>query len=114
MEDAPPAVHALLSELCYVCWLLGRGNLATARSHVAEARRKAEDIGCLLRQWQREELRRKASILRRRSRQLRLHARDVQERSELLRAQAALLRHGPASPGAIPAQKPFRSERRLA
>src|SRR5262249_749132 len=76
-EGAPPPAHALLSELCYVCWLLGRGNLATARHHVAEAQRKAKEIGRLLRGWQRQETRRNASILRRRALQLRLQSRDL-------------------------------------
>ena len=114
MEEAPPSVHVLLSELCYVCWLLGRGNLAMARHHVAEAQRKAEQIGRLLQRWQREEIRRDASILRRQSRQLRLQSRDLRERSDFLLAQSSLLRRGPASPEAPPAQKPSRSERRLA
>lgn len=115
MEDAPPAVHALLSELCYVCWLLGRGNPAMARHHVGEARQKAEEIGLLLRQWQREEIRRSSSILRHRSWQLQQRARDLRERSELLIAQSAiLLKHSPLRPKATSAQKPSRSARRLA
>ncbi|HEY4587574.1 MAG TPA: hypothetical protein VII86_00010 [Thermoanaerobaculia bacterium] len=114
MEEAPPSVHALLSELCYVCWLLGRGNLAMARHHVAEAQRKADNISRLLRRWQREEIRRDASILRRQSRQLQLRSRDLRERSDLLLAQSSLLRRGPASPEAISAQTSPRSKRRLA
>jgi hypothetical protein len=114
MEEAPPSVHALLSELCYVCWLLGRGDLATARHHAAEAQRKAKEIGRLLRRWQREEIRRDASILRRQSRQLQLRSRDLRERSDLLLAQSSLLRRDPASPEAISAQTSPRSKRRLA
>ena len=114
MEEAPPSVHALLSELCYVCWLLGRGNLAMARHHVAEAQRKAEEIGCLLRRWQREETRRDASILRRQSRQLRLQSRDLQERSDLLLVQSATLRHRLVSPWAAPTQEAPDSELVLA
>jgi hypothetical protein len=97
MEDAPPAVHALLSELCYVCWLLGRGELAPARHHVAEAHRKAREISLLMRGWRRQEIRREASVLRHRSQQLRMEARDAREQSELLRALSALIRqHGSA------------------
>lgn len=115
MEDAPPAVHALLSELCYVCWLLGHGNLATARHHVAEARQKAEKIGHLLRHWQREEIRRDASILRRQALQLRLQARDLTERSELLIAQSTLLlQRRSACLKAAPAEKAPDSELALA
>jgi hypothetical protein len=110
MEDAPPPIHSLLSELCYVCWLLGRGDLATARHHMAEAQRKAREIGGLLRQWRREEIRRDASYVRRRSRQLQLKARDLQERSELLIAQSAVLRRRPARAGAVPAQEALDSE----
>lgn len=106
MEDAPPAVHALLSELCYVCWLLGRGELAPARHHVAEAQGKAKEISRLLRGWQRQEARRDASTLRRRSMQLRLQTRDLRERSELLIAQSALfLQRHSASRKATPTEK---------
>ena len=114
MEEAPPSVHALLSELCYVCWLLGRGDLATARHHAAEAQRKAKEIGRLLRRWQREEIRRDASILRRQSRQLRLQSRDLQERSDLLLVQSATLRHRLVSPWAAPTQEAPDSELVLA
>lgn len=115
MEEAPPAVHALLSELCYVCWLLGRGDLAPARHHVAEAQRKAEDIGRRIRQWRREEACRHALQVRRRSVQLQRKAQYLQERSDLLLAQSALLRRqAPASPEAIPARKSPHSRRRLA
>jgi hypothetical protein len=61
MDDAPYPVHVLLSELCYVCWLLGRGDLATARQHLAKAQKKAQDIGHWLRRWRRAEVCRKAS-----------------------------------------------------
>jgi hypothetical protein len=112
MEDAPPPIHSLISELCYVCWLLGRGELATARHHVAEAQRKAEEIGWLIQGWQCEEARRGASNLRRRSWQLQRRARDLRERSELLLAQSAALRQRrPASPGAVSAQEALDSER---
>jgi hypothetical protein len=106
MEDAPPAVHALLSELCYVCWLLGRGELATARHHTAEAQRKAKEISRLLRGWRRQEIRREASILRHRSWQLQQRTKDLQERSELLIAQSATLRRRrAASSEAAPTQE---------
>src|SRR3982751_328357 len=110
MEEAPPAVHALLSELCYVCWLLGRGDLATARRHVAEAQRKAKEISRLLQGWQRQEIRREASLLRHQSQQLRMRTRDARERSKLLVAQSTLLRRRPASPGETPAQEALDSE----
>ena len=92
MEDAPPPVHSLISELCYVCWLLGRGEIATARRHVAKAQRKAEEIVRQLRQGRRAEVRRDAHYLRQRSWQLQQRAKDLLERSELLVAQSALLR----------------------
>ena len=114
MEEAPPAVHALLSELCYVCWLLGRGNPAMARHHVAEAQRKAEEISRLLQGWQRQEIRREASILRHQSQQLRMQTRDARGRSKLLVAQSTLLRRRPARPGETPAQEALDSELMLA
>lgn len=110
MEDAPPPVHALLSELFYVCWLLGRGDLPTARRHVAEARRKAEEIGRLLRRWQRERIWHYASSVRGRSFQLQRKARDLRERSELLLAQSELLRRRPATPEPAITQETLDSE----
>ena len=91
MEDAPPPVHLLLSELCYVSWLLSRGDLATARHHLAAAQQKAAKIGLSLRWWHREEIRRHASSVRRKSRQLRRRTRETRERSEFLLAQTAIL-----------------------
>lgn len=116
MEEAPPAVHALLSELCYVCWLLGQGHLAMARHHVAEARQKTENVGRLLRHCQYEEIRRDASVLRRRALQLRVQARDLVEQSELLIAQSTLLlqRRRSARLKAAPPQKAPASELVLA
>jgi hypothetical protein len=58
MTSAPQAVHTFLSELCYVSWLLGRGDHETARHHALEAQQKARDIGRLL---ERQHLRRPAN-----------------------------------------------------
>lgn len=98
MEEAPPSVHALLSELCYVCWLLKRGDLAMARHHVAKAQQKTEEIRGLLREWRRQASLRDASHLRRQFRHLRRQARDLREQSDLLRAQSVTLRRRSASP----------------
>ncbi|HTG35960.1 MAG TPA: hypothetical protein VLB76_23790 [Thermoanaerobaculia bacterium] len=92
MEDAPSAVHTFLSELCYVSWLLGRGDLATARYHAAAAGRKAQEIGDLLRRQRCSEARRYASNLRRRSRQLQRRVEDLLVRSELLLMKSSILR----------------------
>lgn len=92
MEGAPSLVHSLLSELCYVSWLMGRGELATARHHVAAAGRKAEEVNHLLQRQRCLEARRRASSLRRRSRQLQNRIEDLLARSGLLLAQSALLR----------------------
>jgi hypothetical protein len=92
MEDAPSAVHTFLSELCYVSWLLGRGDLATARHHAAAAGRKAQEIGGLLQRQRCNEARRHASNLRRRSRHLQRRVEDLLARSELLRMKSSILR----------------------
>jgi hypothetical protein len=92
MEGAPSAVHVFLSELCYVSWLLGRGDLATARHHAAAAGRKAREIGDLLQRQRCSEARRHASNLRRRSRHLQKRVEDLLVRSELLLMQSSLLR----------------------
>jgi hypothetical protein len=96
MDSAPPTVHMLLSELRYFCWLLGRGDLAAAWHHLAEARKKAEKISRRLGRWQREEVCRQASSMRQQSWRLRRRSRDLRERSGLLLAQAALLRRFPS------------------
>ena len=77
MEDAPSAVHMFLSELCYVSWLLGRGDIETARHHAAEAGRKAQKIGDLLQRQRCSEARRHASNLRQRSRHLQRRVEDL-------------------------------------
>lgn len=92
MEDAPSAVHTFLSELCYVSWLLGRGDLATARHHAAEAEKKARTIGDLLQRQRCSEARRHASSLRWRSRQLQRRVEDLLARSELLLMKSSILR----------------------
>jgi hypothetical protein len=92
MEEAPSAVHSFLSELCYVSWLLGRGDLATARHHVAAAGKKAQAIDDLLRRQRCSEARRHASNLRRRSRHLQRRVEDLLARSELLLMQSNILR----------------------
>lgn len=92
MEGAPSPVHTLLSELCYVSWLLGRGELATARHHVAAAGKKAQEIGYLIQRQQCIEARRHSSILRRRSRQLQRRIEDLLARSDLLLMKSNILR----------------------
>jgi hypothetical protein len=92
MEDAPSAVHTFLSELCYVSWLLGRGDLATARQHAAAAGRKAQEIGDLLQRQRCSEARRHAANLRRRSRNLQRKVEDLLVRSELLLMRSSILR----------------------
>lgn len=70
MAGAPQGVHTFLSELCYVAWLLGRGDHETARHHALEAQQKAQDIGRLLERLHFVEARKHASSLRWHSRQL--------------------------------------------
>jgi hypothetical protein len=92
MEGAPGAVHTFLSELCYVSWLLGRGDIATARHHATAAGRKAREIGDLLQRQRCSEARRHASNLRRRSRHLQRKVEDLLVRSELLIMKSSILR----------------------
>ncbi len=92
MEDAPSAVHTFLSELCYVSWLLGRGDITVARHHAAAAGRKAQEIGDLLQRQRCSEARRHASNLRRRSRHLQRKVEDLLARSELLLMKSSILR----------------------
>ena len=92
MEGAPSAVHTFLSELCYVSWLLGRGDITVARHHAAAAGRKAQEIGDLLQRQKCSEVRRHASNLRRRSRHLQRRAEDLLARSELLLMKSSILR----------------------
>ena len=92
MENAPSSVHTFLSELCYVSWLLGRGDLATARHHAAEAGKKARVIDDLLQRQRCNEARRHAANLRRRSRLLQRRVEDLLARSELLLMKSSMLR----------------------
>jgi hypothetical protein len=92
MDGAPSLVHLLLSELCYVAWLLRQGHLETARHHVAEAERKAGEIGQLLRHLHYAKARKQSSGLRRRSRHLQERIHELLERSDHLLAQSAALR----------------------
>jgi hypothetical protein len=92
MEGAPSCVHTLLSELCYISWLLGRGDLATARHHAAAAGRKAQEVGRLIQRQQCMEARRHSSSLRRRSQQLQRRIEDLLARSELLLMKSSTLR----------------------
>jgi hypothetical protein len=84
MAGAPTPVHTFLSELCYVAWLLGRGDHETARHHAHQAEQKARDIGRLLERLHFVEAREHASSLRRRSRQLQARVRELLARSEIL------------------------------
>ena len=92
MDGAPSLVHLLLSELCYVSWLLRQGDLAAARHHVAEAERKATEVEHLLLHLRYTEARREASGLRRRSRQLQERIQELLERSDRLLKQSHGLR----------------------
>jgi hypothetical protein len=84
MAGAPTPVHTFLSELCYVTWLLGRGDYEAARHHASQAQGKARDIGRLLERQQLVEARNHASSLRRRSQQLQSKVSDLLARSEAL------------------------------
>lgn len=100
MAGAPQAVHTFLSELCYVAWLLGRGDHETARHHASQAQQKAQDIGRLLERQQFVEARNHASSLRRHSRQLQFKVSDLLARSEaILRRSHELQRMVPISKG---------------
>jgi hypothetical protein len=92
MDGAPTPVHMLLSELCYVVWLVGRGDLATARHHATVAGRKAQEIGVLIQRQQCMEVRRHSSSLRWRSRQLQGRAHELLERSDRLLKQSSAAR----------------------
>jgi hypothetical protein len=102
MDGAPSLVHLLLSELCYVSWLLGRGDLAAARHHVAEAEHKAGEVGHLLLRLRYTEARREASGLRRRSRQLQERIQELLERSDRLLKRSHTLRKRWSNPLELP------------
>ena len=98
MAGAPQAVHTFLSELCYVAWLLGRGDHETARHHASEAKLKAGDIGRLLERLHFVEARNRASSLRCHSQQLQAKAHELLVRSKvLLRRSQELQRTAPVS-----------------
>lgn len=92
MDGAPGPVHLLLSELCYVAWLLHRGDLTTARHHVAEAGRKAQDIRRLVRSLEYEKARSRGAGLRQRSLQLRERSQVLRELSHHILTQSHVLR----------------------
>lgn len=92
MDGAPSLVHLLLSELCYVAWLLRQSHLEMARHHLAEAARKAGEVGQLLHYLRYAEARKQASGLRRHSRRLQERIHELLERSDHLLAQSAALR----------------------
>jgi hypothetical protein len=102
MTGAPMLVHSLLSELCYVSWLLHRGDLATARHHALEAKRKARQVEDLLR-WQRcLEARERGSALRRHSQQIQEKIHNLLARSDRLLARSRELQRR-TSPSLEPA-----------
>jgi hypothetical protein len=104
MTDAPSLVHSLLSELCYVSWLLGRGDLAAARHHVAEAERKSLEISGLLRRLKLSEARSRSSSLRRHSLQLQARVHELLKRSALLLERSHGLQRRAGSPRETPAR----------
>lgn len=104
MAGAPQAVHTFLSELCYVAWLLGRGDHETARHHASQAKLKADDIGRLLERLHFLEARNRASSLRWHSRQLQARVHELLARSEaILRRSRELQRMAPAPKGRVSA-----------
>lgn len=93
MIGAPPLVHSLLSELSYVTWLLVRGDLATARHHAAEAERKVDQVGVLLRKLQCLEARSWSQDLQIKSRELREKTRELLLLSDGLLTKSFALHH---------------------
>jgi hypothetical protein len=93
MECAPALVHTFLSEMCYVSWLLGRGDLAEARRHVSEAEQKARKIEILLQRQRCADARCQSLALRQRSETILKRSRQLVEHSvHLLSRSAALYR----------------------
>jgi hypothetical protein len=105
MEEAPGLVHTLLSELCYVSWLLRKGDLTAARHHLEEAGRKARDVGRLLQSLRYAEARSQGSRLRQRSRQLQERSHELLARSSRLLTRSLALR-GKVRPLAIREEEP--------
>lgn len=86
MEEAPSLVQVLLRELCHVSWLLGRGDVAAARHHAAQAERKAREVETLLERLKLVQARSRGSGLRRRSLQLQSRVHELLARSDGLLA----------------------------
>ena len=92
MAGAPTPVHTFLNELCYVAWLLGRGDCEAARHHAAQAQEKVRAIGRLVERQQFVEARNHSSSLRRRSEQIQSKVRELLARSEALLLRAREIR----------------------
>jgi hypothetical protein len=99
MQSAPPAVESLMAELWFATKLLAGGDVAGARHHAAEAAAKARRVEHLLRSAKCEEMRTRASFLRRQSQHLQAKAHQLMERStELLARSRAIQRSNPDNP----------------
>jgi hypothetical protein len=92
MAGAPAPVFSLLSELCFIAWLVVNGDRKAARHHATQATFKARKVGFLLDELQCRAIRSRAADLRQRSSRLQRKVQELLHRSDDLRQRSLAIK----------------------